>query len=148
MITITTTIIVQVFLFLTLPFHRLRISPLSAGKTRWEPKGKKVPRWPASSTDQAPLLFTVESENSASSQSAVWSSEVLLLSEEGGSSEAKRKCVLLYFYCDSIHCPPPHLGRGKVQSRAKYGFCNLEEWWQTFFHGRFLLRRLSLEIQD
>ena len=50
---ITTTIIVQVFLFLTLPFYRLRISPLSAGKTRWEPKGKKVPRWPASSTDQA-----------------------------------------------------------------------------------------------
>ena len=58
MITITTTIIVQVFLFLTLPFHRLRISPLSAGKTLWEPKGKKVPRWPASSTEQA-LYFLV-----------------------------------------------------------------------------------------
>ena len=58
MINITAIIILQFFLFLTLPFHRLRISPLSAGKTRWEPKGKKVPRWPASSTDQA-LYFLV-----------------------------------------------------------------------------------------
>ena len=74
MITITTTIIVQVFLFLTLPFHRLRISPLSAGKTRWEPKGKKVPRWPASSTDQA-LNFSVLRVNTVHLH-RVWSGPV------------------------------------------------------------------------
>ena len=67
-----------------------------------------------------PVLFTVESENSASSQSAVC--EVLLLSEEGGSSEAKRKCVLLYFYCDSIHCPPhpaPGKGEGAIKGKIR-----------------------------
>ena len=132
MITITTTIIVQVFLFLTLPFHRLRISPLSAGKTLWEPKGKKVPRWPASSTEQA-LYFLVLRVKTVHLQRVQYDpvKYYFCLRRVGPVKRNANVSSSTFTVTPSIArppLPPLHLGRGKVQSRAKYGFCNLEEW--------------------